>query len=91
MQDDRRYPLRIRFWYLVHDQAERLWHWVYQAKIAPWHDACDDARIPPTYRMIAEVDATDTPQRVEIQPGVFVTSPAKDSGVTKQRIYRTNR
>jgi hypothetical protein len=27
------YPLRIRFWYAVHNAAERFSHWVYCAKI----------------------------------------------------------
>lgn len=87
-----RYPLRIRFWYRVHDSAERLWHWVYRTKLWPWHQADRVSRpqVPPTYHLIAEIEATDEPQHVEIQPGVFVTSPSKASGVTKSRIYTSH-
>lgn len=54
------YPLRIRFWYIVHDRAERLWHWVYREKIAPWH-AADRERpqVPPSFRLVQTIEPTE--------------------------------
>lgn len=40
-------PLRIRFWYWLHDRAERLWHWVYREKLAPWQAAQRGEPWPP--------------------------------------------
>lgn len=54
------YPIRIRFWYWVHDRAERFWHWVYRAKIAPWHqaDRVNRPQVPPTYHLIETREPT---------------------------------
>lgn len=47
------YPLRIRFWYTVHNYAERFWHWVWFAKLQPWHQS-QEIQLPPTYRLIED-------------------------------------
>jgi hypothetical protein len=47
------YPLRIRFWYFVHNYAERLWHWVWYAKLQPWHRS-QEIQVPPSFRLIEE-------------------------------------
>jgi hypothetical protein len=67
-----KYPLRIRFWYLVHDKAERLWHWVYRTKITPWNAGHNTAHIPPTYELVRTIPATPEQQA---------------AGLTEQRIY----
>lgn len=52
------YPLRIRFWYVVHNYAERLWHWVWFAKLQPWHRS-QEIQVPPSYRLVDEREATE--------------------------------
>lgn len=74
MRDHRGYPLSIRFWYVVHDQAERLWHWVYRTKIRPWHEQHDAPPVPPSYHFIAEHEPTDD---------------ERARGITKRRVYHT--
>src|SRR5688572_19943289 len=72
------YPLRIRFWYLVHTKAESLWHWVWREKLSPWHEA-ERAKapiIPDRYTLLSEVD---------------VPEAERTNGVVKRRIYSVTR
>lgn len=84
------YPLRIRFWYLIHNAAERLWHWVWRTRLRPFYETKwseFERHQTPTYRHIATAPAADEPKQVEIMPGVFVESPVKGSGIVESKIY----
>ena len=74
--DNTTYPLSIRFWYHVHDTAERLWHWTYRAKIKPWFDAQHRAEIPPTFHLVKTIPATPEEQAL---------------GITEKRLYTNAR
>jgi hypothetical protein len=39
-----KYPLRIRFWYCLHDLSERLWHWTWDAKLKAYEESLIDRR-----------------------------------------------
>lgn len=68
------YPLRIRFWYLVHDGAKRLCYRVWRTKLGPWHHTKDAPPVPPNYYLIQTIPATPEDQA---------------HGVTERRIYAT--
>jgi hypothetical protein len=67
------YPLRIRFWYFVHDKSEALWHWVWRTRLQPWHFSLEQALPEPKYVLVAEHDASEEDRA---------------RGIVKRRIYK---